>query len=406
MKNKKKKMIKLKQKINYITKNVKIICMSLLFLMCFSTTFQAQGVDLIVWMDNSGSVNATEYEAMATTTRNIIDATLTCNPSKNRVAVVEYGQASLSDGSRPNRLFIESDFTNNAVTAKNFSRRGTMTFPTPANEVGFNDEAHSALGLIGDALDGINNTGIVSTQKTLTRTPGNRLVVFFFTDAERNYFPGSSLVNPSSGDVFLNYNNFKANRGAHFVVLKGGPNEINTITANRAAAAIASVGGSFTDATNIDANPSDPQGSKTTPRAYYYTTNFTLSPVNLNALVGEICSTACYKPGISDAGNIYPTKHGITALGRAGTDSDNWPMVRQSAWSVLESKTKGFVINRVKFNASNQPVADDGTTLVITSPVEGMMVYDTINNCLKVYTSNDGGATFAWHCMSTQACPQ
>ena len=81
-------------------------------------------------------------------------------------------------------------------------------------------------------------------------------------------------------------------------------------------------------------------------------------------------------------------------------------MVRQSAWSVLESKTKGFVINRVKFNASNQPVADDGTTLVITSPVEGMMVYDTINNCLKVYTSNDGGATFAWHCMSTQACPQ
>ena len=113
----------------------------------------------------------------------------------------------------------------------------------------------------------------------------------------------------------------------------------------------------------------------------------------------------CYKPAVTDS-NIYPTKHGITSLGRAGTDSDNWPMVRQSAWTALESKTKGFVVNRVKFNASNQPVADDGTTLVITSPVEGMMVYDTTNNCLKVYTSNDGGSSFAWHCMSTQACPQ
>ena len=80
-------------------------------------------------------------------------------------------------------------------------------------------------------------------------------------------------------------------------------------------------------------------------------------------------------------------------------------MVRQSAWSVLESKEKGFVVNRVKFNAKNQPVASDGTTLVITNPIEGMMVYDTTNNCFKVYTSNDGGTTFNWYCMSTQACP-
>ena len=125
-----------------------------------------------------------------------------------------------------------------------------------------------------------------------------------------------------------------------------------------------------------------------------------------NASVKSQCSsTFCYKPGILDAGNTYPTKHGITALGRAGVENDNWPMVRQSAWTVLEAKTKGFVVNRVKFNTSNQPVADNGTTLVITNPVEGMMVYDTTNNCLKVYTTTDG-TTFAWHCMSTQACPQ
>ncbi|MCF2221524.1 hypothetical protein H9Q08_19850 [Chryseobacterium sp. PS-8] len=132
-------------------------------------------------------------------------------------------------------------------------------------------------------------------------------------------------------------------------------------------------------------------------RSYFYKVTYTYDC--------GLVPTSCYKPAVTDS-NAYPTKHGITSLGRAGTDSDNWPMVRQSAWTALESKTKGFVVNRVRFNTSNQPVADDGITLVITSPVEGMMVYDTTSNCLKVYTSNDGGFSFAWHCMSTQACPQ
>ena len=113
----------------------------------------------------------------------------------------------------------------------------------------------------------------------------------------------------------------------------------------------------------------------------------------------------CYQPGLTDSNN-YPSKHGITSLGRAGSDIDNWPMVRQSAWTVLESKTKGFVINRIQFNSNNEPVASDGTSLVITSPVEGMMVYDTTNNCLKVYTSKDAGNTYAWYCMTTQTCPE
>ncbi len=133
----------------------------------------------------------------------------------------------------------------------------------------------------------------------------------------------------------------------------------------------------------------------------------TIDPVSANntATDTDNGTSVCYKPAIIDATNTYPSKHGITSLGRAGAENSNWPMVRQSAWSVLEAKTKGFVINRVKFNASNQPVADNGTTLVITSPVEGMIVYDTTNNCLKVYTSNNGGSTFAWHCISAQTCP-
>lgn len=109
-----------------------------------------------------------------------------------------------------------------------------------------------------------------------------------------------------------------------------------------------------------------------------------------------IASSVCFKPGILDAGNTYPTKHGITALGRAGAENENWPMTRQSAWTVLESKEKGFVVNRVTSTAN---LAN------ITNPIEGMMVYDEQADCLKIYTLKSGDTVMAWHCFITPACP-
>ena len=111
------------------------------------------------------------------------------------------------------------------------------------------------------------------------------------------------------------------------------------------------------------------------------------------------CITNCYKPGVT-SGTVLDTPHGITALGRAGTEADNWPMVRKGAWTALEAKTKGFVINRVAFNASGNPVG-----IPSANYIEGMMVYDTTNQCLKIYTSTDNGATYAWSCVTTQTCP-
>lgn len=109
--------------------------------------------------------------------------------------------------------------------------------------------------------------------------------------------------------------------------------------------------------------------------------------------------TACYKPGVT-GGNALNTQFGITSLGRAGTyDTDNWPMVRKGGWIALESKTKGFVPNRVAFDASSNPVGIPAGNFI-----EGMMVYDTTNKCLKMYTSKNGGA-LGWYCISTQTCP-
>jgi len=128
-------------------------------------------------------------------------------------------------------------------------------------------------------------------------------------------------------------------------------------------------------------------------------TSLTVSSVG-NALnngnVSTICmssfaSPVCYKPGA--AGTALNSMMGITSLGRAGAqDADNWPMVRKGAWLVLESKTKGFVTNRVAFLAGN-PVG-----IAPADFVEGMMVYDITNDCLKLY---DGTA---WKCYNTQAC--
>ena len=83
------------------------------------------------------------------------------------------------------------------------------------------------------------------------------------------------------------------------------------------------------------------------------------------------------------------TKHGVTLLNRAGLDNGNWPMVRKSAHTALESNTKGFVITRMaKVNLIN-----------ITAPEEGMMVYDTTDKCLKIF---DGSA---WACFKNPSCP-
>lgn len=106
------------------------------------------------------------------------------------------------------------------------------------------------------------------------------------------------------------------------------------------------------------------------------------------AVTVTINGCACYElPNTSSAGSS--TVHGITLLNRAGETSSSWPMNRKSAFTVLESNKKGFVITRM----STTQIAG------ILSPQEGMMVYDTNQGCLKLY---DGTA---WSCFNTATCP-
>ena len=121
--------------------------------------------------------------------------------------------------------------------------------------------------------------------------------------------------------------------------------------------------------------------------------NLTSNEATISIKVEEFC----YKPAAT-VGITLDVTHGITALGRAGSENtDNWPMVRKGAWTALEGKTKGFVINRIATTANVD---------AIPNPVEGMIIYDEEANCLKIYTTTDNGATFSWKCFGTQACPQ
>ncbi|SIT95797.1 hypothetical protein SAMN05660493_00462 [Epilithonimonas bovis DSM 19482] len=105
-----------------------------------------------------------------------------------------------------------------------------------------------------------------------------------------------------------------------------------------------------------------------------------------DALTRDPDCDRCFRPATT-AGTTLPTNHGITALARAGGNTGEWPVRVNGAYTVLDAKTKGFVINRVPTSA-----------LTSITGVTGMMVYDTTVNCLKIY---DGTS---WNCYTKQTC--
>lgn len=103
--------------------------------------------------------------------------------------------------------------------------------------------------------------------------------------------------------------------------------------------------------------------------------------INSNFVVSDICP--CSKPGTTGVPNSG-TKLGITI--RNVRSTNNWPQDVNNGFLTLESNDKGFVITRI---------SDPETA--ITQPVEGMIVYDTNDNCIKLYNGT------SWNCIQ-QTC--
>ena len=106
-----------------------------------------------------------------------------------------------------------------------------------------------------------------------------------------------------------------------------------------------------------------------------------------NSLTRDVECDRCFRPATTPGVGGESTSQGFTALARAGGGTTDWPIKIKGAYTALDAKTKGFVINRV-------PTA----SLTSIVGVAGMMVYDTTENCLKIY---DGTS---WSCFSKQTC--
>lgn len=101
---------------------------------------------------------------------------------------------------------------------------------------------------------------------------------------------------------------------------------------------------------------------------------YTNIPCPLDA---KVCTK---KPKLS--GTPSPSTNGISSY---TTPPKGWPSAINNGQLVLTSASKGFVLTRT-------------TSDKILYPVEGMIIYDTQSNCLKMFTTDKG-----WNCL-TKTC--
>lgn len=103
--------------------------------------------------------------------------------------------------------------------------------------------------------------------------------------------------------------------------------------------------------------------------------------VSSNQLTSDICP--CPKPGATGTPDSY-TDFGISV--RDKNTTANWPKDIPNGFITMESNTKGFVITRMETPETS-----------IANPKPGMLVYDTTDDCLKLYNGS------SWKCIK-QTC--
>lgn len=254
----------------------------ILFFICGLKSF-AQGTDVIFWIDNSGSISNGEYSEIKISVESLIQKVLSCSP-ENRISIIQYSASRVTQQGTvitTPRIWIENDFSTSAPT---FNRRNSI--------MGNSDYAYESLGLIGKALDHIADPNIYGISN-LNRTPGNTLVIYFFTDAFRDGLVSLSSPGLGTNAAFQNYTDFKTNRNATFIVTllpTGSGMPSYDLEAKKAAAAIASASCDAPYNNVIESYPNDPDGPGTTPRFLLYKTDFFLSQQEIDITSDQICS--------------------------------------------------------------------------------------------------------------------
>ena len=237
----------------------------------FSFKSFGQGVDVIFLIDNSLAVSGypvntvppnTEYSDLYNSVQGLMSYVLECNPA-NRVTVVQH-----SDGNDfKNLVYVESDFSN---TAFPFVRRYNID----------DDLLHETVDFVSARLLGIPDTSSLGSGILLNRTPGNALVLYIFNDYHRDGLVDGGVSQPIA---FSQFDNFKNLHGATIMLTHISIDP----QAKAAAAAISSLGGSYTGA--VESYSTDPYGSGATPRFYRNTNDYALSASEIQIFGEEIC---------------------------------------------------------------------------------------------------------------------
>lgn len=123
---------------------------------------------------------------------------------------------------------------------------------------------------------------------------------------------------------------------------------------------------------------------------------FTAPPTGYDNLTGQIIGTSqdidfnncfCVQPG-SNAVGVQSSLTGISSLATA-TVSSQWLEAIPNAYLAMESTNKGFVITRVSHVSEVPDLSNDA----ITNPIEGMLVYDIQDQCVKLFNGTN------WKCL-------
>ncbi|MCX8525367.1 hypothetical protein OF897_15720 [Chryseobacterium formosus] len=339
---------------------LKVLPILLLILTTWINTAKAQGVDAVFFLDNSSSIDDTEWIAMSNSTKALIDKVLECNPN-NRIAVTHFaGIYTTPNPITDARIFIENNFTDDSNLAKSFVRRGGLATQgaTHYATLGNNTWLPENTALLQNSLgSSAASSQIVSTQKKLSLDPNNKLVIFIFTDGTAG---GNGLTSALLG--FSNYNTMKSSLGATFVVIHA-PTGVSTsfdTAARAAAAAIASVGGDYNG--TVQANAGDPQGSGVKPRKAVMSDTFDISSINIETLAGNICKSCAPVVAISA---ITPPTQNVCLNGVAqplvSTATGTGTLTYQWYSNTTNSTTGGTLISGATSATYNPPTSAAGT---------------------------------------------
>ncbi|WPO89243.1 hypothetical protein [Chryseobacterium sp. HR92] len=107
---------------------------------------------------------------------------------------------------------------------------------------------------------------------------------------------------------------------------------------------------------------------------YYYSEFKIFRPIRSTStvtVVEKLNCNECTKPGNTSV----PADISLIGISSLENQPDGWPQ-HYSAFIVLGSKTKGFVMTRI------------AGTSQITNPVEGMLIYDTVEGDIKLYNGS------------------